>query len=420
MKQMKILISGAGITGNALAFWLAKLGHKVTVVEVFPDIRASGLQIDLRGHGVEVMKRMGLEQAFRSKSIPEQGMQMVDSSGRRRAYFPANDSSNVTLGFSSDWEIMRGDLCHIIYDLTKTRAKYLFATSIDNIEEEDGLVNVRLSDGATDHFDLVIGADGQNSRTRKMMLGPDGPDAFHSMKGMYVGYFTIPQPIQPGEDYMATSYTASGSRGIMTRRHNNHEIQVYIGGRTDSDELKARLRGHTDERKEALSEMLRGAGWRTDEMLESLKHADNFYCDRLGQVKLDSWSRGRVVLVGDAAYCPSPATGMGTTSGLVGAYVLAGEIGRHCGPGTTDRPGALLTALRAYDDRFRPFMAQVQKGVSLEEGRWDRVSTSAFGVAVMNYFMGIASFLRLDVLSRFTSDTVKDWNLPEYEELYHG
>lgn len=417
---MKILISGAGITGNALAFWLAKLGHKITIVELFPDLRTSGLQIDLRGHGVEVMKRMGLEQAFRSKSIPEQGMQMVDKSGRRRAYFPANDSSNVTLGFSSDWEIMRGDLCRIMYDVTKTRAKYLFATSIDNLEEEDHFVNVRFSNGSTEQFDLVVGADGQNSRTRKMMTGPDAPDAFHPMKGMYVGYFTIPQPLQPGEDYIATSYTASGSRGIMTRRHNDHEIQVYIGGRTESDQLKARLRGHTSERKEALSELIRGAGWRTDEILESLKNADNFYCDRLGQVKLDSWSRGRVVLVGDAAYCPSPMTGMGTTSGLVGAYMLAGEIGLHCSPAAEDIPETLLAALKAYDDKFRPFMTQVQQSVSLEEGRWDRVSESAFGVAVMNYLMGIASFLRLDLLSRFTSDTTKDWDLPDYENLHLG
>jgi 2-polyprenyl-6-methoxyphenol hydroxylase-like FAD-dependent oxidoreductase len=419
---MKILISGAGITGNALAFWLSKLGHTVTIVERFPDLRASGLQIDLRGYGVEVLKRMGLEQAFRERSIPEQGMEMVDKTGRRRAFFPANESSSVKLGFSSDWEIMRGDLCRIIYDITKTRANYIFGVSIDAFKEEGNAVEVRFTDGSASQFDLVVGADGQGSRTRKLMLGPNAPDAFHPMSGMYVGYFTIPRPIQDGEKYIATSYLAPGGRGIMTRRHNDHEIQAYVGGRTNSERLKASLRGDINERKEALREMLRDAGWQTDEILESLTAADNFYCERMGQVRLDHWSRGRIVLVGDAAYCPSAMTGMGTTSGIVGSYVLAGEIGRHCdGPGadlaeagTTD---SLLAALEAYEKVFRPFMLQVQGSVSLDEGRWDKFSSTAFGIAVLNTLMGIASLFRLDLLSRFTSDIVKDWNLPTYEEL---
>ncbi|KAJ6118239.1 Monooxygenase FAD-binding [Penicillium samsonianum] len=425
MTQMKILISGAGVTGNALAFWLTKLGHNVTIVECFPDLRASGLQIDLRGHGVEVMKRMGLEQAFREKSIPEQGMQMVDKSGRIRAYFPANDSSNVKLGFSSDWEIMRGDLCRIMYEITKTRAKYVFGVSIDSFEEEENAVKVQFTDGSTNQFDLVIGADGQGSRTRKLMLGPDAQDPFRPINDTYVGYLIIPWPIKEGEKYIATAYMAPGGRGVMTRRHNDHEIQAYIGARTNSDRLKASLRGDNNERKEALREMLQGAGWQTDEILESLKTADNFYCERIGQVRLDHWSRGRVVLVGDAAYCPSAMTGMGTTSGIVGAYILAGEIGRHCSSAGVDvavtgAPDSLLAALEAYEQKFHPFITQVQQGVSLDGGRWDGLLSTAFGIAVMNYLLGIASFFRLDRLSRFTSDPAKGWELPEYEELYRN
>lgn len=159
---MKVLISGAGITGNALAFWLSKLGHDVTVVERFANLRATGLQIDLRGHGIEVMKRMGLEQAFRSKSAPEQGVQLVDKSGKRRAYFPANKSGSGPQSFTTDWEIMRGDLCNLIYDETESRTKYIFGTSIESVEEKNGSasVEVRFKDGKTDHYDLLVGADG--------------------------------------------------------------------------------------------------------------------------------------------------------------------------------------------------------------------------------------------------------------------
>ncbi|KAJ5505966.1 Monooxygenase FAD-binding [Penicillium expansum] len=425
MAPMKILISGAGITGNSLAFWLSKLGHNVTIIERSPFLRTSGLQIDLRSHGVEVMKRMGLEQAFKAHSIPEQGMQMVNKAGGRVAFFPSNDSS-VNLGFSTNFEIMRGDLCQIIYDVTKSRANYIFGTSIESFEEneKEKAINVRFTNATEDRFDLVIGADGQGSRTRKIMLGSEAPDAFHPLNGLYVGYFTLPQPIKDGEGYVATTYTAPGRRVIMTRRHNVHEIQAYIGGQTDSEQLKKRLQGDVAEQKEALKEMLQGAGWKTDEILKSLEDADNFYCERLGLVKLDCWSRGRVTLAGDAAYCPSAMTGMGTTSGIVGAYVLAGEIGRHCGGPSekhfvegNDTPDALMTALQAYEQKFRPFISQVQEGVSDDGGLWDRISATAFGVALMNHLMGIASFLRLDLLSKFSANPVKDWKLPTYEEL---
>ena len=134
-----------------------------------------------------------------------------------------------------------------------------------------------------------------------------------------------------GEEYVASTYMAPGKRGIMIWRHNAHEIQVYVGGQTDSERLQKALGGGIPEQKEALPEMMQGAGLQTDEVLDSLKGSDNFYCERLGLVKMDSWSQGRMVLVGDAAYCPTATIGMGTTSGIVGAYILAIEIGKHCG-----------------------------------------------------------------------------------------
>lgn len=140
---MKILISGAGITGNALAFWLTKLGHEITIIERYPSLRANGLQIDLRGHGIEVMKRMGLEEAFRAMSVPEQGLQIVDSLGRQRAFFPANNKAGKgTQNFTTDYEIMRGDLCRLMYDTAKTKATYIFGTSIESFEEQDDTVLV--------------------------------------------------------------------------------------------------------------------------------------------------------------------------------------------------------------------------------------------------------------------------------------
>ncbi|KUI54986.1 hypothetical protein VP1G_02336 [Cytospora mali] len=421
MTQLKVLICGGGIAGNALAFWLSKLNHDVTVVERFPSLRTTGLQIDLRGAGIEVMKRMGLEEAFRARSVDEQGLKVVDSSDRTWAYFKANKTGKGLQSFTSDFEILRGDLCQLIHDATDDRAKYMFGTTIVSYEEKNDCIEVLFSDGHTDRFDLLVGADGQGSRTRKLMAGPETVDPLHYL-GLYIGYFTIPRPIQEVEGYEAKMYTAPGRRSILMRRHNPTQVQVYlqVSGKHNSGRLLKAHEGGATEEKKAMAEIFRGAGWHTEEILKGLEESQDFYCERLGVVKMDSWSSGRVVLVGDAAYCPSASTGMGTTSGIVGAYILAGEIGKHCwGTGTKED---LPMALKAYDDRFRPFMDQVQHGIVESAPLWQKIFPStSVGIAILNVLLAIAAVLRLNVLGRWIlREGVKDWNLPDYEEMVHG
>ena len=424
MAQLKILVSGGGIAGNAVAFWLSKLGHDITVVERFPGLRITGLQIDLRGHGIEVLKLMGLDEAFRAKAAPEQGIQVVDKSGRRRGYFPANTSGKGTQNFTSEYEIMRGDLCRIMHDVTKDRVEYIFGTSVESFEEKDGAVDVRFSDGKTGKYDLLIGADGQGSRTRRMMLGSGAADAFVPIgDGEYIAYFTIPRPMQEGEGYTSTFYLATRNRWVLTRRSNSEEMQIYLACKLDAGRLSAARQEGVKEEKEALIEIFKDAGWQLDEILESLKDTDNFYGEHLGLIKLDSWSRGSVTLLGDAGYCPSVHTGMGTTSAMVGAYILAGEIGRHCGSsaggnasGGGDSKKGLATALKAYEEKFQPFMNHVQKGVEESSG-WDSLMSTSFGIAVINFLVGVASIFKLNIGKWSLKENMKGWDLPEYEEM---
>ncbi|ODM14914.1 hypothetical protein SI65_09666 [Aspergillus cristatus] len=427
MAQLKVLICGGGIAGNALAFWLSKLGHDITVIERFPSLRATGLQVDLRGHGIEVMRRMGLEPGFRAKSVEEQGLEVVDNSGRQRAYFPANKTGKGLQSFSTDFEIMRGDLCRLIYDATKDRVKYVFGTYIESFEENNSSVKVQFSDGKSGQFDLLVGADGQGSRTRKMTFGPDTMETFHSL-GVYIGYFTIPREILQGEEYKLTSYIAPGGRLMFTRRHNPHEIQIYLASTTGSERLKNSQKGNIKEEKEAMAEIFQGAGWQTEHILQSLEDSNDFYCERLGLVKLESWSQGRVVLLGDAAYCPSATTGMGTTSSLVGAYILAGEISKHCGrpraaggdEGHATKDG-LSTALKVYNQKFRPFMDQVQKGLAKGSTVWDWIPSTPLGIAFFNFLLGVAAFLRLNVFGKWIiREDVRGWTLPDYKEMVQG
>ncbi|KAI0521424.1 hypothetical protein F5B22DRAFT_662552 [Xylaria bambusicola] len=422
MAQLKILISGAGIAGNALAYWLAKIGHDITVVERFSSLRDTGLQLDLRGHGIEVMKRMKLEEAFKAKVAPEKGVQLIDKRGRRRAFFPATTTKDGVQNFTTEFEIMRGDICRILYDAAvKHGAKFIFGTSIEKYDDKGSSVVVRLANGREDSFDLVVGAEGLNSRTRKMMLGPGAKDAARPLDGVMVGYFTMHKPIQQGEEFLATFYVAPGNKGIMARRSHPETLQIYIGGKTHA--LDNVARGDVKAEKEALTEFMRGAGWETENILKAMNTDNDFYLERMAIVKLDRWFKGRVVLVGDAAWCPTANTGMGTTSSIVGAYVLAGEIGRHCGKGTAEKSdksdaGADLDkALASYDAKFRPFMDQVQKGIG-EGSDWGMsFMSTAFGISLMHIFVAVLAFFQVNIGAMVLKEQVKDWKLPDYEEL---
>lgn len=154
MARLKVLICGAGVAGNALASWLTKADHDVTVVERYPDLRVTGLQVDLRGPGIEVLKKMGLDEGFRAHAAKEQGLQVVSSSGRQWAYFPANKSGEGPQSFTSDYEIMRGDLTRLLYGASK--AKVLFGISLESYEDKGDSVEVLFSDGRTEQFDLYV------------------------------------------------------------------------------------------------------------------------------------------------------------------------------------------------------------------------------------------------------------------------
>jgi 2-polyprenyl-6-methoxyphenol hydroxylase-like FAD-dependent oxidoreductase len=415
MAKLKILICGGGLAGNPLAFWLTRQQHDVTVLEKFPTLRLTGLQIDIRGHGVEVMKRMGLEQAFRFHAVQEQGLEFVNSSGSRKAYFPANRSGKGLQSFTTEHEIMRGDFCRIVHDAVDGRAKYVFGNTVQSLEQNGESVQVLFSDGEKEEFDLVVGADGQWSNTRNMMLGPGAPDPV-TLLGVYIAYFTAPLQKRGGEEYNGTIYIAPGKRVLFTRRHRPDQIQIYLMSQDRSERMQNARKNGVEEEKAAFAESFRDAGWKADQILHWMEKSDDFYCERLSTVKLPSWCDGRVALLGDAAYCPSAATGMGTTSAIVGAYVLAGEIGKHCGGSGTKQ--ALPSALKSYDQKFRPFMEQVQDGIDPESGYWTKIPTSSLGIAILNFLLGLAAFFRLDAFAKLiASEDVKGWSLPDYEGM---
>ncbi|PYI10699.1 monooxygenase [Aspergillus sclerotiicarbonarius CBS 121057] len=422
---LKILITGAGIAGTTLTYFLSHLHqkHSITVLERAPALRDSGLQIDLRGPGIQVLRRMGLEDAFRAISVSEQGLGLVDGKGRRWGYFPVNSSGKGLQSFSTDWEVMRGDLTRMLYgeSLKGEGVRYEFGVWVEEIQETGGEVEVLLSDGRKETFDLLIGADGLGSRMRGLMLGGDGDgkEAVHEL-GVYTGYFTVEKEMGEGEGYDATVYIATKGRGIMTRRHEKDRYLAYLSCRVGGEMKIARgKKGDVEQDKQILRNAFRGAGWRTEELLQAMEEADDFYCECMGVVNLDRWSRGRIVLVGDAAYCPSAMTGMGTSSAMAGVYVLAGEIGRACaGDGATVTTEDIEAALARYEEKLRPFMNHVQRGLLDNNDYMARFPSSAFGVGVMYFLFAMASFFRLDVLARWVlREDTNGWELPDYPDV---
>ncbi|KAJ2956897.1 hypothetical protein NQZ79_g7323 [Umbelopsis isabellina] len=404
MAPLKVLICGGGCAGPALAYWLARDGHDITIVERFPALRATGAQIDLRAQGIQVVKRMGLLDTIRSKRVDEHGWSYVDSQGRAKATIMSNLSGKGAQTATSEYEIMRGDLVRILYDATKDNTKYIFGVTVESFEQYEDRVVVHLSNGHTDMFDVLVGADGQGSRIRKAIL-PPGAEPLKRL-GVYMAYWFVPRT--EADNKFSQSYHCPGSRMVTSRSHSETETQAYFSLKDDSEELRSIPKAPIQQQKEFWIERFRNAGWQTDRFIEGMKTAENFYCQEIVQVITDTWYDNRVVLLGDAGYCPSPLTGMGTTASFVGAYVLAGEINRN--------PQNLRQAFTNYQKTLRPFINEVQDinpwmlRLGLPQTQW--------GINIFHFVVGILCNLRVfDLIARFSKEEVGGWMLPDYPEL---
>jgi 2-polyprenyl-6-methoxyphenol hydroxylase-like FAD-dependent oxidoreductase len=405
MAPLKVLICGGGCAGPALAYWLARSGHHITIVERFPALRATGAQIDLRAQGIEVIRRMGLLDTIRSKVVDEEGISFVDSQNRTKATILANKSGKGAQSFTSEYEIMRGDLVRILYDATKDNVEYIFGITVERFEQYEDRVKVHFSDGRTDTFDLLVGADGQGSRIRKAILPPDSPEPYRRL-GVYMAYWFVPRT--EVDSNIAMAYHTVGSRAIMSRSHNAMETQAYFSLKDDSEEMRSIPRAPIEQQKEFWAQKFTGAGWQADRFIEGMKTSENFYCQEIVQVRTDTWYKNRVVLLGDAGYCPSPLTGMGTTASFVGAYVLAGEINQN--------PQNLPKAFSNYQKTLRPFVDEIQTlNPSVLRLRFPQTQ---LGVYILHFIVGLICFLRLPELAvRFSNENRGGWELPNYPEL---
>lgn len=342
---MHVLISGAGIGGPALAYWLRRYGHDVTVVERAPGLRAGGQAVDLRGAARGVAERMGIMPEVRAATVPEEGFGYVNAAGKVVVRMPAELFGGE--GIVAEIEILRGDLARVLHEATRRQTEYLFGNSIASLTQHDGGVHVTFEQGPARTFDLVIGADGVHSRVRALAFGDESE--FVRPLGAYASYFTVPDYYEGGpDDSWLLFYSVPGRRVAGIRPEHGRDAQAMFS--FASPPLRYD-RADVDQQKRLVAEAFAGVGWQVPRLLAAMRDTPEFYFDLYGQVHLDRWSRGRVALLGDAGYSPSPLTGLGTSLALVGAYVLAGELA------TADHS----TAFDRYEQRLRGYVQQCQK-----------------------------------------------------------
>jgi 2-polyprenyl-6-methoxyphenol hydroxylase-like FAD-dependent oxidoreductase len=342
---VRVLISGAGIAGPALAYWLRRHGVTPTVIERDRTWRPGGQAIDVRGVALTVAERMDLLGSLRKVRTRMRGMSVLDHDGTELMRSEEFAASSGRLD-SEDVEVLREDLVALLAERT-AGVEYVFGDSITGLRQDDDGVDVTFEQAAPRRFDLVVGADGLHSTVRRLAFGPEA-DFLHHL-GMYVAVFTTPN-LAGLDNWQVWLNDGKSGAGVYPARDNT-ELRVTVGFYAGPLEYDRRDLGA---QRRLIAEHAAGLGWEMPRLLEAMWQAPDFYFDAMAQVKLDSWARGRVTLLGDAGYCATPMSGQGTSLALVGAYVLAEEIAR-------DPAGALA----AYEARMRPF-AELNQALATE------------------------------------------------------
>jgi 2-polyprenyl-6-methoxyphenol hydroxylase-like FAD-dependent oxidoreductase len=343
MKNGNVLISGAGIAGITLAWWLRHHGFTPTVVERAPGIRAGGYKIDIRGAALTVAERMGLLDEIRAKRTGVRRGTVVDADGRSVASMDGDTFGGRAHG---DAEILRGDLHRLLHERTEDSVTYLFDDSITALRQTPDGVEVDFAGGRSRTFDLVIGADGLHSVTRALAFGPE--DRFIRDLGYRISICGVPNHL--GLDREEVTYVGPGRTMLAYSTAGEAEAKAMFLFHASG------LDGEPDDRdgqRRALASLYAGEGWEVPRFLEGAGTAEDFYYDSVSQVHMDDWSADRVVLLGDAAHCASPASGQGTSLAMVGAYVLAGELAAA--------GGDHVLGFAAYEREMRPFAAANQR-----------------------------------------------------------
>ncbi|MFC8570079.1 FAD-dependent monooxygenase [Streptomyces sp. NPDC057245] len=339
----RVLISGASIAGPALAYWLDRYGFEVTVVEKASAVRGGGYPIDIRGTAREVVDRMGMLPALRKAHVDTRQITFLGAAGDTVGTLQPEQLTGGVAGL--DLEVPRGDLADALYAPLRGRVEFLFDDSIATLDDVGDAVHVVFDSGVRRTFDLVVGADGLHSNTRRLVFGPE--ERFHHYLGRVFAGFTLPNEFglaheaviwnEPGRGAILYAYEATDRvHGFLTFTRDTPPIEAFRDPRAQCDLVEERFPERV---------------WQLPRLVEGARRAEDLFFDVVSQIRMPAWSHGRVVLAGDAAHATSFLSGQGSSVALVGAYVLAGELAAHADH---------AEAFAAYERLMRPFAERNQ------------------------------------------------------------
>jgi len=395
---MRVLISGAGIAGPTLAYWLRRYGLETTIVERAAELRTGGYVIDFWGVGFDVAERMGLLPDIRREGYMVREVRSVGRDGKRVAGFPVASVARIANGRYVS--IPRGELAALIYQKIEGTVEAIFKDSIAALDQGPSGVRVTFDSGMSREFDVVIGADGLHSRVRELAFGPES--LFERYLGYKVAAFEV-SGYHPRDELVYMMHTQVGQQVGRFALRGDRTMFFFIfadPSQATPDEIGAQ--------KRLLRQRFKDSGWECPQILTTLDSAKNFYFDRVSQIRMgdgksrNSWTRGRVSLVGDAAWCVSLLAGQGSSIAMAGAYILADELHRAAGD--------FETAFARYQNQLESFVLRKQRSAFKFAGTF--APRSKLSMLVRNAIMNL---LRIPWLADFAvgHDLGDDLHLPD-------
>jgi 2-polyprenyl-6-methoxyphenol hydroxylase-like FAD-dependent oxidoreductase len=388
-----ILISGAGIAGPTLAFWLRAAGFAPTLVERAPSPRTGGYVIDFWGLGYDIAERMGLIAEINRIGYHAKELRIVDDTGRRRAGFGTRVFTELTGGRYVT--LPRSALSRLLLDRVRESTECIFGDEIVGLREEADGIWAQLKHAGERRFDLVIGADGLHSMVRQLAFGPSAQ--FEKHLGYTVAAFEA-EGYRPRDDDIYLMYGRPGRMIGRFSLHDDSTLFLFVFA-TPDNALPATLAEH----KALLQQVYAGGGWECAKILTALERAGTIYFDKVSQIRMRDWTRGRVALIGDAAFCVSLLAGQGSALAMISAYVLAGELAAA--------GGRYQEAFSLYESRLRSYIGTKQKGAERFAGAFAPKTRAGlfFRNQVIRAF-ALPGFARLAI----GRDIVDRLELPDY------
>jgi 2-polyprenyl-6-methoxyphenol hydroxylase-like FAD-dependent oxidoreductase len=393
---MRVAINGAGVAGPALAYWLHRGGHEVVLIEKAPRFRTGGYLIDFWGVGYTVAERMGILADVRKAGYSVREMRLVDGRGRKAGLLDVDIFRRLLNDRYTS--LPRGALAATIYRTIEGRVESIFGNSISGIEQRAADVYVSFEHGAAREFDLVVGADGLHSTVRKLVFGPESQ--FEKQLGYWVAAFEV-EGYRPCDELVYVAYSAPGRQVGRFSLRDDRTLFLFVFA---VEHMIGPEPHDLEQRKELLHRIFGNAGWECPQILQAMDRVESIYFDRASQIRMDSWSNDRVVLIGDAAACLSLLAAEGTGLALTEAYVLAGEL-RRAGDDYRE-------AFRRYEQQLRPFIESKQATARSFGGAF--APRTWMGIWLRNQVIKLAA---IPPLARFFARRMLTdrFQLPEYK-----